>query len=144
MRDIKFRAWNDGEMILNIGLTPPSDGLTPYKVPDDSNGYEDMTYYPEAILMQYTGLKDKNGVEIYEGDIIRDRFVSQPGFGQIGFASSFDREWCTEVRIPDIYMHWDEYQFPNFETLINHFAEGDNSYGVEVIGNIYENPDLLK
>jgi len=131
MREIKFRAWNnENKFMVDSGI-----------VSADITGYSRSKIHE---MMQFTGLTDMNGKEIYEGDIMRDRFMSNPGFGQIGFGSSFDRELTTEVKVPEIYMHWDEHQFPDFEDLKKHFAEGDKEYGVEVIGNIYENPELLK
>lgn len=135
MREVRFRSWSEQtkKMVpwgfIKNGFFSPSTvgGVNMFDMPQ----------------MQFTGLTDKNGVEIYEGDIIRDRFISQPGFGSMGFGSSFDREWITEVKVPEIYMHWDENQFGDFEDLKKHFAEGDKDYGVEVIGNRYENPELL-
>ncbi len=61
MREIKFRAW-DGEMYEPDFID--SDGKPCMFV-----SYQEPEIY-EDIIMQYTGLKDKNGVEIYEGDII--------------------------------------------------------------------------
>ena len=72
--------------------------------------------------MQFTGLHDKNGKEIWEGDVVR---------------YSIQRTYQTnpmEVKIPDIYKdlgHDDHYYLPDEDSF-------------EVIGNIYENPDLLK
>ena len=57
-RPIKFRAWQDGEM-----LTQPTPGVY-------AMGRLLGLLYEDTDLMQYTGHKDKNGVEIYEGDIL--------------------------------------------------------------------------
>jgi uncharacterized phage protein (TIGR01671 family) len=68
MREIKFRAWDGRKMNYNPFISDGSDG-----------GETSSVYINVAIacndeeLMQYTGLKDKNGKEIYEGDIIRFR-----------------------------------------------------------------------
>lgn len=65
-REIKFRAWQDNKMVFsplssNYGLTRFFGFL-----------------YEDAPIMQYTGLKDKNGKEIYEGDKIKQRFYLIP------------------------------------------------------------------
>ena len=65
MREIKFKAWNKKEEKMLNRFEITQDGCI---------GYTDMfqTYHPlpEAVLIQYTGLKDKNKKEIYEGDIV--------------------------------------------------------------------------
>lgn len=60
MRDIKFRAWNDNVKEMR----------TPYAWQNESNMFSVcMRWSPTVGLMQYTGMKDKHGIEIYEGDI---------------------------------------------------------------------------
>jgi len=108
MREIKFRAWDvqAKAWLLLTGLILEEDGSV-----------EQITGYK---LMQFTGLHDKNGKEIWEGDIVHvERSCGLYPRNEV-------------VKMPDIYVY-------NFDD--GGFAEG-NEY--EVIGNIYESPDLLK
>jgi len=88
--------------------------------------YTDDGEKSEGILMQYTGLKDKNGKEIYEGDIVKNKLglfvVIEDGCAMFEVR---DEQRITFKQLP----------------LIEFFAEDEN---VEVIGNIFENQDLLK
>lgn len=112
-REIRFRAWDKisksmryhAENSLMVCLTNPND-------------FE---------LMQFTGLKDKNEVEIYEGDILVGAFV--------------DSKPCQVVYRPPVYL----VQFPYYDdpTLLMVREIPDKKHR-EVIGNIWENPELLK
>lgn len=140
MRDIKFRFWdkNNRKMILaeNIlkicflgkGHTPNLIVYTDRKI----NHFEeireqDKKYCNEFELLQYTCLKDKNEKEIYEGDIFvhnNQKFeVIYDGTRFIGVDS--DRSGNGYVCYVD-----------------SHYKDGSSS--IEVIGNIYENPELLE
>ena len=81
---------------------------------------------PEIILMQFTGLHDKNGQEIYEGDTVTD--------GQ-GFGIVCSEDWL-EIGIDEI-----EGQPKIYEDYANRMEKW---YLLEIIGNIYENPELLR
>lgn len=113
MREIKFRAWDKNHKIMypfelielpyseNVNLDGQFDGLI-------ERGY---------VFMQYTGLHDKNGKNIYEGDIVKGNYLKC--IGVVKYSEKFCRfqidDWAT-ITPSDIY---------------------------EVIGNIYENPELL-
>jgi uncharacterized phage protein (TIGR01671 family) len=98
-------------------------------------GYNPIEYVAEPndyILMQFTGLKDKNGKEIYEGDIIRFYDTIE---------SVMKISWT-------LFVKWNEY-YAGF-CLWKDYEGGATSHlpitkeGIEIIGNLYENGDLLK
>ena len=103
MREIRFRAWSDevGELI-------------PWEIILD-DGFLEYYSNPDTLLEQYTGLKDENGKEIYEGDVVR----------------YIDNSCACDL--PGIYIvSGDVCVFPKL--LLD----------CEVIGNIHENPELIK
>jgi uncharacterized phage protein (TIGR01671 family) len=120
-REIKFRAYNPEEKKMSVDFTlyeiatAGSKTIFPFGVTANKN----------TILMQYTGLKDKNGVEIYEGDVILgDQVV----------------EWVDENNA-----RFDQevgcYGIQNGKHNLVSYRKRDN---YEVIGNIYENLNLIK
>jgi uncharacterized phage protein (TIGR01671 family) len=116
MRPIKFRAWHKKQkrMVSVFHLHQSSEGI--FEVYESINGVEGIYGINEIELMQYTGLHDKNGKEIYEGDIVR---------------------WANENWT--IIFREDRYgAYRKNEMLIDWWEE------FEVIGNIYENPELIE
>jgi len=114
MREIKFRLWNETlkQMFVPIALTKLLKKISSKN--DNSIGGDVIRGNDILIWLQYTGLKDKNGVEIYEGDILTSCAFTYPVFFENG---------C---------FVWDD-----MPLLANGFR-------LEIIGNIYENPQLIK
>jgi uncharacterized phage protein (TIGR01671 family) len=113
-REIKFRAWDGKRMTTSGIMFNTSTGCL--EVPSSASFGGVMT--TPYSLMQFTGLKDKNGVDIYEGDLLKR------------LNGAIDR------------VEFDTGQF-----VVVH-KNGDSDYiavknKFEVIGNIYENPELL-
>ena len=90
-----------------------------------------------AILMQYTGLKDSNGKEIYEGDILK---------GINTYKNSDHKPFKVVVTYEDgsFVMHYVDPDMPNSLGEYNHMDSWSDYVVFEVVGNRYENPDLLK
>lgn len=157
MREIKFRAWIDSPNIGRKWMT--------YEVDDIDWKNKDIYFescfsveFSGCRLMQYTGLKDKNGKEIYEGDILQipkgDTFYEKPE----EYAGGIE-DGLTENNLNRVVVGWDEEDggFAFYRQLpleISDEIEYDNHpdlfFGEEslkdltLIGNIYENAELCK
>lgn len=132
MREIKFRAWdvsksymiNDFQIKRNFQCVITQDSSY-CRDSEDMYGYE---------VMQYTGLKDKNGVYIYEGDIINDQF----GRDQL------------HIVFWDVYKSCFSVKDAKYNAMMEIYHQRPISICPEtttngiVIGNIHENPELIK
>ena len=133
-RDIKFRAWEQNIKIMaypseNLAMSgnegyshlKQSFNIDNRKISLASEGWDvEHEGMLPCILMQFTGLKDKNGKEIYEGDIIINKFNNIYG-GEI---------------------HKEVVKYNNGYHFQNGGATTSNQT-IEIIGNIYENPELI-
>lgn len=128
MREIKFRAWDEKNKTMhNVwGLTQISvcleeDAEFPPHYQKLSNGFK---------IMQSTGIKDKNGKEIYEGDVVMlDHWKSSDIF-------NYSKPFIVSYYEGEINFRQGDYN--NFKGSLN------GKLNIEVIGNIYENPELLE
>jgi len=124
MRKIKFRMWDT----YNKKMIPERGGFYLGSPASEVAGGPD---YP---VMQYTGLKDRNGKEIYEGDIVKalvslkDEAIYAMQHNTINLVEAIAKV---------------EYWPPSFELDFG-FMRVNLSSSCEIIGNIYENPELLK
>ena len=115
MREIKFRAWDE----INHEMLDADD--MKYGVQYNNKTLSLISQKECFTFMQFTGFKDKNGVEIYEGDIIK---------GLHDFGMVFE-ERMTSVHYDDDFCGYPVFTYWLRKTI-------------EVIGNIYENPELIK
>lgn len=130
MRDIKFRAWDKRArqmyQVKNLGVGKEGWTRTAENYDEQPETGYNKFYPSEVEVMQYTGLKDKKGKEIYEGDIVK---------------VFSDKRWITGKII-----------YEHSEFLVDVMNNKDLNFGrvgiiekfIEVIGNIYDNPDLLE
>jgi hypothetical protein len=133
-REIKFRYLftdNHNNWILNEYTLVEIINAKPY---DDMSDSPLQKHFRHVGEVQYTGFKDKDGKEIYEGDILSDWTETDEGMMQ-SFQTVFFEENCGQWAV-------DYGQFQNRENWCELFNELKN-FEYEVVGNIYENPDLL-
>lgn len=121
MRQIKFRAWDKEEKFMLQDIQSMYDGSCNHKETEERYGwiscFDSFIDDDNYVVMQYTGVKDKNGTEIYEGDIVSNGVF----LATVEYLANLAGHYPFSCELKSIYP--DE---------------------CEVIGNIYENPELLK
>lgn len=143
MREIKYKAWLHKEKVLvdvlvidfqkeEIGFAPLEKSANEFSKTGDSYSLLQTKKFDEIELLPYTWYKDKNYKEVYEGDIVYCHYETYTEIWYETFIVIFE----------------DEYKCCfGFKTLDNeHFIPfGSSTHrDFEVIGNIYENPELLE
>jgi len=112
MRDIQFRAWDKVKKTMYYMNDVELHTIELWE----------LNHGQIFDFMQYTGRKDKNGKEIYEGDVVR--YAIEGHIQKTPYAIKDMIEWFEKMYDTDSYYRWD-------------------IGSIEVIGNIYENPELL-
>lgn len=135
MRDLKFRIWSthekrwlceDSQYLVMDGseiLAAPWSTIS-FKMPSQ-----------DYVVEQYTGLKDKNGREIYEGDIVHETWDSE-----------YPYSYCPEAVVKNSRIVRISYNAPSFNLKNEAGDSGEycvEDFQIEIIGNIHENPELL-
>ncbi len=111
MREIKFRAWDSVDKKMHTNRITGDKGII------------SVFGRPHSVLMQSTGLKDSNNIEIYEGDVLK-------GTATLGVVKYNENDCAFQIYEPDGIC----------------FLNGENVFSLTlcVVGNIYENPKLLE
>lgn len=129
-RIIKFRALctADGEeKMVYFGPQIFDNGLFAWPMPNDVSHIDEYL----SPLLQFTGLHDKNGKEIYEGDILKDGSIKYPYLREVYWDDRF--QWSLKLTHNNQFSQFlsnDKYVIP--EEMRNH-----------IVGNRFENPELL-
>ena len=160
MREIKFRAWlKEDKKMVNVETMDFTDKSIQYlKKSEIINAYIlRRESFDDIELMQYTGLKDKNGKEIYEGDILLSSNENGIFLQLIGFGND-DREYSGILNgfkiIDGRLLENDDYEIDECKEFTQELIKAHNIPilqpentiidGWWVIGNIYENKNLLE
>jgi uncharacterized phage protein (TIGR01671 family) len=137
MREIKFRVWDKRtsqmSLVATVSFGDDGSALTIMaELAPKGQYYNAIVHGENGVLMQYAGLHDKNGVEVYEGDIVRATLVENPGPAVCEVTEVVS---IHEGHLAPFYMR------VNFE---EDWWKDSLADGFEVIGNIYEHPELVR
>ena len=123
----KFRAWTEEGKVMYYDVYPFKDDtlLLSY----DEIAFDEVPA-SDFILMQSTGLKDKNGKEIFEGDIVKYEAGCNTVTEEVAYDKNFAGFGVRDANTDIIFTFWE-------------LAEDIDLISLEVVGNIYENPELL-
>ncbi len=135
MREILFRGkrTDNGDWVVDNSVLFFRNSTKIYGV---MNGWREIEVIPDTVG-QYTGLTDKNGTKIFEGDIVtyEDAVADYEGYRDDVFLNRGEVELSA----------WDGTCFTNRQTVeMDDLYESETTVDCEVVGNIYDNPELLR
>ena len=130
MREYKFRVWDtENKEMLKVQELDFEDTFYGGRLSIRTDQYNDYFDIEDMILMQYTGLKDKKQKEIYEGDIIKIKH-------------EFDNtEYICEIIYVDGAFRTKKFIFGSYYDCLYYWYANDCE--IEIIGNVWEDSDLL-
>ena len=135
MREIKFRAWDKDNKEMFNPVISFGDGVYKLVVIDIEKERSYLAKIDNAEIMQYTGVKDKNGKEIFEGDIV-------------AFEDSDGGYEYPDVVVNTGIVEYGEFGFYFTDRvaaeMYDFYIKDGRCDDVEVIGNIYENQEILE
>lgn len=146
--EIKFRAWTGSEMILPntlfIGAGSSAeiieialDGMVSKRNAYGLDGFSKNPAFDEPeniVLMQFTGLTDRHGKDIYAGDIVNEDLATDGKWQSVGVVEFYEGSFGSRNE-------YDRFRIPALFT--GSATEGMNLNYYEIIGNIYQNPELI-
>lgn len=146
MRELKFRAWDKihKQMRPIIRLDLPFGEITDLSQISMDDNYLKWEYARDLIIMQYTGLKDKNGKERYGGDIIKFQYdtgyskETTKGIIKAGKYQAGHNDWGDIMALGFYVQQIDVCIRQEWNMCCSEIEKG------EIIGNIYKNPELIK
>ncbi len=143
MSQIKFRAWDkDRNKMFDVQAIYFQQDKIIVSMPVKIKGFEQLCVEKTNVeLMQYTGFKDNNGKEIYEGDILTSKYYPFQDCGKLNYNAEvfwreLDGQWCIELHCVN----------PEKAGISDGMCESLTGRGIEfeIIGNIYENTKFLE